>query len=131
VEGTVSARRQRRQRRSSPAPVPPRLPMTAHCFLLGDSYAPIRSALCTAPHTPRAVGRPISADLVGYLFFVLFSFFLFFFLFSFLCFLFPFFFLAYFSFSSATFLKMFRFDFFIQILKCIQITNLLKFLKFV
>jgi hypothetical protein len=41
-----------------------------------------------AAHPTRGVGQPISADLVGYLFFVLF---LFFFLFSFLCFLFSFF----------------------------------------
>jgi hypothetical protein len=59
---------------------------------------------CITPHIPaHGVGRPISADLVGYLFFVLFSFFVLFpfslFLFSFLCFLFQFI----FCFSFATF----------------------------
>jgi hypothetical protein len=71
----------------------------------GDSYAPIRSALCTAPHTSvRGVDRPISADLVGYCFryfflFCCFSFFLLSVFFS------PFSFQLIFSFSFATFLK--------------------------
>jgi hypothetical protein len=68
----------------------------------------------TPRHTPpRGVGRPISADLVGY-FFIIFSFF-FFCCFSFLLFsvfFFPFSFQLIFSFSFCNIFKMFRSDFF-------------------
>jgi hypothetical protein len=76
------------------------------CIVLFFSLLSIRFA-----HPTRGVGRSISTDLVVYLFFVLFSFFVlfpfFFSQFSFSLFLF-----SLFLFSFATFLKMFRFDFF-------------------
>jgi hypothetical protein len=72
-----------------------------------------------APHTPRAgVARPISADLVAPVFF---AFVLFLFLFPVILF-----FQFSFSFFFYNFLKMFRFEIFVQILKYVQFLKKIK-----